>query len=214
MTDAGRTLVAAALTSSADRVELLQAATRARAARSPLLDEVLDDLALRAARDPDPASRDAAVELLLELVHRLGLVRPTVTALIMDAALVDDVAQVTLMTVERRISTFEGRSKFRTWLHTVARNTAIGELRRRQDEPMEELPEPEGARFSSMVASRLKIEALVDSLDEPYRETLRLQLFDALDYAAIAERLGVPVGTVRSRLARAKGLLKSALEAG
>jgi RNA polymerase sigma-70 factor (ECF subfamily) len=200
-------LIAEALKGTAGRVELFEVMTRARSSRSPVLDTLLDDLALRAA-----GGDDAAVELLLEVVHRLGLARATITSLILDAALVDDVAQLTLMTVERRIGTFEGRSKFRTWLFTVARNTAIGELRRRHDEPVDEIPEPEGTRFSSMVASRMKIETLIDGLGEPYTETLRLQLFDNLDYATIADRLGVPIGTVRSRLAKAKVLLRSALE--
>lgn len=206
---AGRALVEAALAGPVGRLDLVEGAARARSSHSPLLDEILDDLALRAA-----AGGDAALELLLELVHRLELARPAITSMIFDAALVDDVAQLTLMTVERRVSSYEGRAKFRTWLHTVARNTAIGELRRRHDEPVGEIPEPEPTRFSSMLASRLKIEALVDGLGEPYSVTLRLQLFDNLDYAAIAARLDVPVGTVRSRLAKAKVLLRSALEAG
>jgi RNA polymerase sigma-70 factor (ECF subfamily) len=58
---------------------------------------------------------------------------------------------------------------------------------------------------------RLAIENVVNALAEPYRETLRLQLFDNLDYDAIAARLDVPVGTVRSRLAKARELLRDAL---
>jgi RNA polymerase sigma factor (sigma-70 family) len=75
---------------------------------------------------------------------------------------------------------------------------------------MEQLPES-SARFSSVVVGRLAIEEVVNSLPEPYRETLRLQAFANLDYDAIAERLAVPVGTVRSRLAKARELLRNAL---
>ena len=199
-------LVDAALSGSAGRARLLEVVTEARARKASELDEVLDDLALRAA-----TGNDAAVEMLLELVHRLGLARPAITSVIADTSRVDDISQITLMAVERKIVSFEGRSKFRTWLHTVARNEALMSLRRRQAEPVEVLPET-GARFSSVVAGRMTIERMVGSLPEPYRETLQLQLFESLEYDAIAERLGVPVGTVRSRLAKARELLRSLLE--
>ncbi|HVL04765.1 MAG TPA: sigma-70 family RNA polymerase sigma factor [Acidimicrobiales bacterium] len=200
-----RGLVTAALTGGAAWARLLEVAALGWASRDGTLDVVLDDLAARAA-----AGDDGATELVLEIVHRLGLARPAITSVILDSALVDDAAQATLVTVERRIGSFEGRARFRTWLHTVARNEALMAVRRRQDEPVEELPAT-AARFSSVVAGRLTIEALVDTLAEPYRETLRLQLYDNLDYHGIARRLGVPVGTVRSRLAKARDLLRAAL---
>jgi RNA polymerase sigma-70 factor (ECF subfamily) len=189
----------------AARARLIETVVIARARRAPALDTILDDLATRAA-----GGDDAATELLLELVHRLGLARVAITSIIFDTALVDDVAQMTLIAIERRITSYEGRAKFRTWLHTVARNEALMTLRQRQVEPMEQLPES-SARFSSVVVGRLAIEEVVNSLPEPYRETLRLQVFANLDYDAIAQRLAVPVGTVRSRLAKARELLRNAL---
>jgi RNA polymerase sigma-70 factor (ECF subfamily) len=191
--------------SGAARARLIETAVIARAKRSATLDEILDDLATRAA-----AGDEAAIELLLELVHRLGLARGAITSIIFDTALVDDVAQMALIAVEQRIGSYEGRAKFRTWLHTVARNEALMMLRRRQAEPVEHLPES-SARFSSVVVGRLAIEDVVNGLPEPYRETLRLQVFANLDYDAIAQRLDVPVGTVRSRLAKARELLRDAL---
>jgi RNA polymerase sigma-70 factor (ECF subfamily) len=187
------------------RAELLETAATLRAARKEELDVILDDLARRAAGDDE-----VALEMLLELVHRLGLARPAITSLIMDSGQVDDIAQLSLMAVERRIGQYEGRSKFRTWLWTVARNETLMSLRRRQALPMEEMPES-SARFSSMVAGRQTIKAIIEGLPDPYRETLSLQLYGDLDYDAIAGRLGVPVGTVRSRLAKAKDLLRSSL---
>ncbi len=201
-------LVAAALVKPAARGQLLEVAAIGRGTRDGSLDAILDRLAARAA-----GGDEGALELVLELVHRLGLARGAIGSIILDPALVDDVAQATLVTVERRIGSYEGRAKFRTWLHTVARNEALMVLRRRQAEPVEE-PPAASARFSSVVAGRLTIEALVDSLPEPYRETLRLQLYGNLDYEAIARRLDVPVGTVRSRLAKGREMLRTALTAG
>lgn len=193
--------------SSAARAELLEKAALSRASRTADLDSILDDLAVKAGR-----GNDVALELLLELVHRLRLARPAITALIMDNALVDDVAQSALMTIERKIGTYESRAKFRTWLHSVARNEALMALRRRQALPVDtqDLPDTP-TRFSSMVAGRQTIKAIIDGLPDPYRETLSLQVYEDLDYDAIAGRLDVPVGTIRSRLAKAKELMRKSL---
>ncbi|CAN5796795.1 RNA polymerase sigma factor RpoE [soil metagenome] len=187
------------------RAALLETAAGLRASRKEELDLILDDLATRAA-----GGDDTALEMLLELVHRLGLARPAITSMVMDSGQVDDIAQLALIAVEQRIGQYEGRAKFRTWLWTVARNEALMSLRRRQALPVEEIPET-GARFSSMIAGRQTIKAIIEGLPDPYRETLSLQLYADLDYDAIAGRLGVPVGTVRSRLAKARDLLRSSL---
>jgi RNA polymerase sigma factor (sigma-70 family) len=113
--------------------------------------------------------------------------------------------------VERNISSYGGLAHFRTWLYAVARNEALMTLRRRQPQPTAEEGPDTGVRFTSVVANRLTISDLIDSLPEPYSETLRLQLFEDLDYEAIATRLQIPIGTVRSRLAKAKDLLREAL---
>jgi len=201
-------LVTAALAGGPPRAQLFEVAAAGRASGDSSLDTVLDDLAGRAA-----AGDDAATELLLELVHRLSLSRSAIAPVVRDPSTAEDVAQATLVTVERRIESYEGRSKFRTWLFTVARNEALMAVRPRKSdaEPVAE-PPASSARFSSIVAFRVTMEALVEGLAEPYRETLRLQVFENLDYEGIATRLGVPLGTVRSRLAKARDLLWSAMK--
>jgi RNA polymerase sigma-70 factor, ECF subfamily len=197
--------------SYADRAELLTFAATWRAADQEQFDQLLDGVATRAGGGSDPA-----LELLLELVHRLQLAGPAIRSRIADTSLADDVAQQTLITVERNIRSYGGLAHFRTWLYAVARNEARMALRRRQplpagEAPAEEQPGYEGVRFTSVVANRLTIADLIDALPTPYRETLRLQLFEDLDYEAIADRLGVPMGTVRSRLAKGKELLRQRL---
>ena len=201
-------LVTAALGGGTSRARLFEVAAAGRQSKDGSLDVVLDDLAGRAANGDEPA-----VELLLELVHRLRLARSAIVSIVSDEALADDVAQATLVTVERRISSYEGRSKFRTWLFTVGRNEALMAVRPKKSDA-EPVPEPPAtsARFSSIVAYRLTMETLVDGLPEPYRETMRLQVFENLDYEGIAARLDVPIGTVRSRLAKARGLLWAAMK--
>lgn len=201
-------LVTAALGGGVAQAQLFEVATAARAGRDAVLDVLLDDLATRAA-----AGDDRATELLLELVHRLRLTRSAIAPIVTDATRADDVAQSTLVTVERKIGTYEGAAKFRSWLFAVARNEALMAVRPRKSDA-DPHPEPPAtpARFSSIVAFRVSIESLVDGLPEPYGETMRLQIFEDLDYETIAERLGVPVGTVRSRLARARELLWDAMK--
>ena len=84
-------------------------------------------------------------------------------------------------------------------------------LRRRDPEPAASPEPPATARFTSIVVNRLSISDIIDGLPQPYAETLRLQIFDDLDYEGIAARLQVPVGTVRSRLAKGRELLRQAL---
>jgi len=201
-------LVVAALSGGPARAQLFEVASAGRTSNDGSLDVILDDLAGRAAK-----SDDAAIELVLELVHRLKLARSAISPIVSDPTAADDVAQATLVTVERKIGSYEGRSKFRTWLFTVARNEALMAVRPRKSdaEPVAE-PPAAAARFSSIIAFRVSMETLVDGLPEPYRETLKLQIFDNLDYEAIAARLGVPIGTVRSRLAKARQLLWDAMK--
>ena len=201
-------LVGAALAGGPARAELFEVAAAGRASNDGSLDVLLDDLARRAA-----AGDDDATELVLELVHRLRLSRRAIAPIVSDPMTADDVAQATLVAVERKIGSYESRSKFRTWLFTVARNEALMAVRPRKSdaEPVAE-PPAASARFSSIVAFRVSMETLVDGLPEPYRETMKLQVFESLDYEAIAARLDIPVGTVRSRLAKGRQLLWNAMK--
>jgi RNA polymerase sigma-70 factor (ECF subfamily) len=201
-------LVTVALDGGPSRAQLFEVAAAGRTSGDGSLDVLLDDLARRAA-----AGDDGATELVLELVHRLSLSRGAIAPIVRDATTAEDVAQATLVAVERRIGSYEGRSKFRTWLFTVARNEALMAVRPRKSdaEPVAE-PPAASARFSSIIAFRVSMEALVDGLPEPYRETLKLQVFENLDYEAIATQLGVPIGTVRSRLSKARDLVWSAMK--
>ena len=168
---------------------------------------ILDGLAVHGAAGAVPAT-----ELLLELVHRHRIAQPAITSLLVDPADIEDAAQLTLIAVMEKIAQFEGRSRFQTWVRAIARNEALQVLRRKQrkTEPSgDEVPEQWAfaRRLSSVVADEVAVRQALDRVPEPYREALILREFDQLGYDEIAERLGVPVGTVRSRIARARDLL-------
>ncbi|MFJ9422272.1 RNA polymerase sigma factor [Streptomyces sp. NPDC101249] len=173
---------------------------------------------------PDPAptedlARDAAagdagaLDLLLreirpEVVRRCGRFLPCRE----DA---EEAAQDVLLQVARRIGTFEGRSRFSTWLYTVVANCSrqkYRELRRRaaeQPAPADlDLDRRADPRTTSVIAgSRLD---LLEALDRLERERPHLvgplvyRDICQLDYAEAAERAGVPLGTLKSRLHEAR----------
>lgn len=126
--------------------------------------------------------------------------------------------QEVLIAVTRSIHRYRGDSKFRTWLFSVARNSAIAELRRSRaasasnqsfDEDLE--GELEGERFSSRAVSRQLIENAVLGLPAMFREIVYLRDIEHLSYEEIAGRKGLALNTVRSRLSRGRALLSAQL---
>ena len=109
----------------------------------------------------------------------------------------------------------------RPWLLGIATNVARNTRRahRRHSAAVARLPRPESVRdFADEVAGNLDDQAYlravrtaVDRLRRPEREVLALCAWGGLDYAAAAEALGIPVGTVRSRLSRARAKLAAQL---
>jgi RNA polymerase sigma-70 factor (ECF subfamily) len=104
----------------------------------------------------------------------------------------------------------------RVWLFAIVRNTTINLLRRRRSERAvqwrEEMPEPvdtaadpESALISS--SRRMRIRAAIAALPDDYREALILREFEGLSYKEIASVINTPIGTVMSRLSRARALL-------
>ena len=129
-----------------------------------------------------------------------------------------DATQEALLAVARGIARFDGRSQFTTWLYRIATNAALDELRRKKRRPLpvEVVPEPVRPSSRSVVTTdavdaRLVIDAALAQVPVEYRVAVVLRDLCDLDYAEIAEVLGVPPGTVRSRIARGRAALADAL---
>lgn len=191
------------------------AATRLRAlARQAGRDDraerasVLDRVAASAA-----AGSPWSLELLVALVVELDLAGAALTRVAgnQPAPVVDDIRQEVLVAVARSIHRYRGDARFTTWLYTVASNVAVSHLRRIR--PTVELgPEAvlsDGARrrMSSVVSERDLVWEAIRSLPPQYRTTVQLRDIEGLSYAEIAERQGVEINTVRSRLARGRALM-------
>jgi RNA polymerase sigma-70 factor (ECF subfamily) len=129
----------------------------------------------------------------------------------------EEAAQDVLVQVARHIDGFEGRSRFSTWLYTVVANCArqkYRELKRRAaEQPMspEETGRPDPRTTSVIAGGRVD---LMEALEKLERESPHLVVplvyrdVCQLEYAEIAERLELPLGTVKSRLHQARRLIR------
>jgi RNA polymerase sigma-70 factor (ECF subfamily) len=135
-----------------------------------------------------------------------------------------DATQEALIAIARGIGRFDGRAAFSTWAYRVATNACLDELRRRKRRPVPGLPEddlaladPRAARGAPGIdglADRMAIDAALAQLPDEFRAAVVLRDLCDLDYAEIAETLGIPAGTVRSRIARGRGQLARILGPG
>jgi RNA polymerase sigma-70 factor (ECF subfamily) len=131
-----------------------------------------------------------------------------------------DATQEALIAIARGIPRFDGRAAFTTWIHRIATNAALDELRRRRRRVVtgparDDLPEP-GADTSAStveqrVAARLDVDAALARVPDDFRVAVVLRDLCDLDYPEIAEVLDVPVGTVKSRIARGRQALAELL---
>lgn len=125
-----------------------------------------------------------------------------------------DATQEALLAIVRGLPRFDGRSSFRTWSYRVATNACLDELRRRQRRPVVGLApgvEPASSGIDQRVVDRVLLDQALPMLDEEFRVAVVLRDVAGLDYAEIAEVLGIPPGTVRSRIARGRRHLARAL---
>lgn len=124
----------------------------------------------------------------------------------------DDLAQETYLRALKSLRRFEGRSSARTWLLTIARRVAIDHLRARGRRPaLADDPDwapaldQRGDQFSSAGFEEIvETNLLLEALDADRREALVLTQLLGLTYSQAAQVAGCPVGTVRSRVARAR----------
>ena len=139
-----------------------------------------------------------------------------------DAAEAEDIVQDAFVAVTKRADQYHSsRGSVAAWLITAVRNLALDRARRRsrraqiaEGELRHELPEaprdPEGSLSALREGERVR--KALDTLPSVQRLTLEVAFFEGLSYPEIAAREGIPLGTVKSRAARALHALKEALE--
>lgn len=128
-----------------------------------------------------------------------------------------DATQDALIAIVRGLPRFDGRARFGTWAYRVASNACLDELRRRKRRADPGLPEveeaPEGGAplLDQQISDRLALDEALGRLRPEWREPVVLRDIGGLDYAEIADQLGIPPGTVRSRIARGRRHLSEIL---
>lgn len=136
----------------------------------------------------------------------------------------EDLVQDTLIRAYRAIERFDGRYP-RAWLLTIMRNAQVNRVRRKRPELMRDPDEtmsrvadesPDGADAESQLIDQefeAPIENALNALPEKFRKVVELVDLNQLSYQEAADALGIPVGTVMSRLHRARRNIRQHLEA-
>jgi RNA polymerase sigma-70 factor (ECF subfamily) len=177
---------------------------------------------------PLPASRDAADRADLAAVchgdrdalarlyerHQEALFGFVLRLTASDRMLAEEALQDTLMAVWMNASSFAGESQVRTWIWSIARRNTLSKLRKKRPDPVDPEaaipvidsgPSPDDQALARVDAGVLS--GLIDQLPEQLRVTLVLAFVEDLPYPEISAVLDVPVGTVKSRVSRARAAL-------
>ena len=163
--------------------------------------------------------------LVLKYQHK---VVKLVARLLRDPTEAEDVAQEAFVKAYRALGSFRGDSAFYTWLYRIAVNTARNAIASRQRRPLDyeaELSEGEQLNLASRLRDtdtpeatalseeiRVTVNQAIESLPEDLRTAIVLREVEGLSYEEIAAAMDCPVGTVRSRIFRAREAVDRALK--
>jgi RNA polymerase sigma-70 factor, ECF subfamily len=169
-------------------------------------------------RGRDPDVLDALIE---QYQHRLLRYLAHMTR---NQATAEDLFQETWIRVLEKGHQYDGKSKFATWLMTIAHNVAIDHLRKKTPQSLDEIRDTEDAApfepvatgrspFDHAAASedRTRIEAALEQVPAIFREVLVLRFQEQLKLEEIAKLVGIPLATVKTRLYRGVQALRPAL---
>ncbi len=201
-----------------------------RTARTVAPSDPTDDEAIARARDGDHEAFRVLVERHQGRLFRLA------ARVLRDQDLARDAVQDAFLKAYVSLRRFEGRSSFYTWLYRLTLNVCLDMRRRSKADRTVEWNDaqlPDGTLPGELAAAssadtaptapdvelerseiRQRVSQAIDELPQEARETLLLREVDGLSYAEIAETLGIPRGTVMSRLHYARKRVQKLLVAG
>jgi RNA polymerase sigma-70 factor (ECF subfamily) len=150
----------------------------------------------------------------------------------LDDFYVDDICSRSFEKAFRQIRTYDpSKSQFKTWLLTIARNTALDIVEQENRARRQYISLDDTSRRNSAIVSSIddgeetaleniihnedqdRTQRYVDGLPDLYRQIARMRLIDGLQYKEIAEELDMELNTVRTRIRRAKALIEKAQKA-
>lgn len=198
------------------RATAREVTTHATPRRAMTTDSDIDQALVQRAQAGDPRAFDA---LILKYQHRI---LQLVTRFVNEAD-APDVAQEAFLRAWRAINKFRGQSAFYTWLYRIAINTAKNWLVSRSRRPaaqdfdvqdaedfgvseqLQERDTPEHLALSDEI--RQQVQDSLKNLPEDLRTAITLRELDGLSYEEIAQAMDCPIGTVRSRIFRARAAI-------
>jgi RNA polymerase sigma-70 factor (ECF subfamily) len=162
-----------------------------------------------AAAEGDAAAFEALVRRHIDSVYGHGL------RFFGEPQAAEDVTQEVFVKLYRSLDSYEGTAAFTTWLFTVTRNTCLDMLRQGKRRPVPvdpvDLAVSTSPDHAQGVVDTAALEQAVQALPPEDREALGAVTLFGLTYGEAAEELGVPVGTVKSRVFRARRALVTIL---
>ena len=185
-------------------------------------DREIDHQLVERVREGDKRAYGLLVEKYRRKIIRL------LSRMVRDPDDLEDIAQETFIKAYRALPQFRGDAAFYTWLYRIAVNTAKNFLVARgkamrtvseqavndEDEPddrlvAQDIGTPESELLSKQVA--IAVNEAVDALPEELRQAITLREMEGMSYEEIAEYMACPIGTVRSRIFRAREAIASKL---
>ena len=135
-------------------------------------------------------------------------------SMVRDEALAQDLAQDIFMKIWKALPGYLGGASLSTWIYTISRNTCLTELKRRAARRTVSLSEPAVEASLDSIAAlhtsdreagvEMDVEAMLNRLPEKYRQVITLFYLEQKSYEEVAALLGIPLGTVKTFLYRAK----------
>jgi RNA polymerase sigma-70 factor (ECF subfamily) len=130
----------------------------------------------------------------------------------------NDIAQSAFLRAYRSLGSFRSERPFSHWLFTIARNASLDAVRCRRAyaeiEPTLSSIEPGPEDLAVRGDEAARIRAAVGALPERYRRVIEMHYLKGFRYREIAAKLGIPLGTVKTAISRAKQRLRSEMSAG
>lgn len=176
---------------------------------------IVDDIQLKRALKGDGQAMDAVISACMRPVYNICL------RVLGNAQDAEDAAQEALLKIFKGLAAFRGDSEFSSWVYRIATNASLDCARRRSNgavgledaaaQEIQDAAKGPGELFADAALAE-EINECLHALDFNHREVLLLREYGGYSYQEIADRLGLEVGTVKSRIARARAALRAELE--
>lgn len=178
-------------------------------------DATRDAALLHRMRDRDQGALSELYDAYADFVYSLA------RSIVRDDGDAEDITQDVFFRVWERAGTFDpSRGSPAAWITTMTRRLAIDKTRSRsfkargREASIDALPSAAAVdgNAAALSAEANQVLAVLQQLDEPYRQVIRLSYYEGLSHSGIAERLGTPLGTVKSRLREGVAQLRKLLD--